>query len=75
MADSADHSKAYQDRFVADALARHRARPRPAVESAYFCRCCGERIPDERREAVPGTQDCTFCASQLDKGLKTKGGR
>lgn len=75
MADVADHSKAYQDRFVDDALARHQARPKLVGDSAYFCRSCGERIPDQRREAVPGTQDCTFCASQLDKGLITKGGR
>lgn len=71
MADSADHSKAYQDRIVADALARHQRRRRLTGESAYVCRCCGEEIPEPRRQAVPGTQDCTQCASQFDK---TKGG-
>lgn len=70
MADIADEAKAADDSFQAAALRAHLARRPPARESSYFCGCCGERIPDARREAVPGTDLCTFCASQLDKGTR-----
>lgn len=37
--------------------------------SAKWCttNACGERIPDERRKAVPGVQLCIACQSQLEK--------
>ncbi|MEW5904801.1 MAG: TraR/DksA C4-type zinc finger protein [Pseudomonadota bacterium] len=37
--------------------------PAPVKESAKWCiePGCGQRIPDERREAVPGVQYCTEC--------------
>jgi len=37
--------------------------PQPARESAKWCMGagCGERIPDARRQAVPGVQLCLRC--------------
>jgi phage/conjugal plasmid C-4 type zinc finger TraR family protein len=37
--------------------------PKPTRESAKWCAGvgCGERIPDERRKAVPGVQLCVEC--------------
>jgi phage/conjugal plasmid C-4 type zinc finger TraR family protein len=35
-------------------------------DSAFECRCCGEEIPQERREAVPGVQTCTDCARAIE---------
>jgi len=63
--DFVDHAAEREQADRDDALARHRARPRPAGDSAYSCRSCGERIPEARRQAVPGTNVCGFCARQL----------
>ena len=37
--------------------------------SAKWCAApaCGERIPDERRRAIPGVQHCTACQTHLEK--------
>ena len=65
MADVIDAASDREEADRAAALAAVRNRPKPAAESAYFCKSCGERIPDARREAVPGTNVCGFCARQL----------
>jgi len=66
--DICDEAQAREEGEREAVLDAFRGRPKPAAASAYFCRSCGERIPDARREAVEGTQFCTFCASQIDKG-------
>ena len=43
---------------VLELLSRQRTRP-----TAFYCHECGEEIPDARRKAVPGTQQCVECAS------------
>ena len=68
MADIADLAKDRDDANREAALAAFHSRPRLQGESAYFCRCCGDRIPDERRAAALGTNHCTFCAQQLTGG-------
>ncbi|ADE10461.1 TraR/DksA C4-type zinc finger protein [Sideroxydans lithotrophicus] len=37
--------------------------PEPTRESAKWCKAagCGERIPEDRRNAVPGVQFCIEC--------------
>lgn len=37
--------------------------------SAKWCAttACGQRIPDERRKAIPGVQHCTECQAYLEK--------
>lgn len=37
--------------------------------SAKWCTttACGERIPDERRKAIPGVQHCTACANDIEQ--------
>ncbi|MBP6543213.1 MAG: TraR/DksA C4-type zinc finger protein [Piscinibacter sp.] len=56
------------------ALAAHRrAHPPAALDwrtaSAKWCiePCCGERIPDERRRAIPGVQRCVDCQQRADQ--------
>ena len=34
--------------------------------SAEFCDDCGERIPERRREALPGVRTCVACQSERD---------
>jgi phage/conjugal plasmid C-4 type zinc finger TraR family protein len=31
---------------------------------------CGERIPDERRRAIPGVKFCVSCKEQQEKGRR-----
>jgi phage/conjugal plasmid C-4 type zinc finger TraR family protein len=65
MPDVADLASEREDWNREAALDAFRHRPKPSGESAYFCNSCGERIPDARRLAVPGTNVCGFCAMQL----------
>lgn len=34
--------------------------------SLKWCAGCGQRIPDERRQALPGVRLCTACARDAD---------
>ncbi len=65
MADTGDLAAEREAVIREAALAASRRRRNATGDSAYFCRSCGERIPDGRREAVPGTNVCGFCARQL----------
>jgi phage/conjugal plasmid C-4 type zinc finger TraR family protein len=53
------------DDTVSDAVKLARAGI-PAGRSARFCEECGERIPDARRRALPGTRTCVPCQSARD---------
>ena len=59
MADSMD---LVQQR-VQEELARNLANAthRPAGASEFFCRSCGEEIPEQRRHALPGVSLCVTC--------------
>jgi phage/conjugal plasmid C-4 type zinc finger TraR family protein len=65
MADWCDEAAAREEKFRAAAIARHQGRKRPDGESPGACVSCGEEIPQARREAVPGTDVCGFCAREL----------
>lgn len=43
------------------------------LETAKNCCNCGEMIPSARQAAVPGTQHCTPCASQLESRARQYG--
>ncbi len=68
MPDTGDLAAEREEGFRAAALAAVRDRPRPEGDSAYFCCSCGERILDARRDAVPGTNVCGWCARDLAGG-------
>jgi len=65
VSDFADEAKVREEAELAAVLTAFKARPKPSGVSAYFCRSCGERIEEKRRDAVPGTNVCAFCARQL----------
>jgi RNA polymerase-binding transcription factor DksA len=56
-------------------IARIQAAARGQVPSKYklspFCRDCGERIPDDRRAAMPRAERCFDCES-LNERLSRK---
>lgn len=43
--------------------------PKPDKPSAKWCVApgCGERIPDARRQAVPGVQFCLECQGHIER--------
>ena len=53
------------DDTVKDAVLGARARI-PAGEGSEYCEDCGDRIPEARRRALPGTRTCVHCQSQRD---------
>jgi phage/conjugal plasmid C-4 type zinc finger TraR family protein len=53
------------DDTVKDAVLGARARI-PAGEGSEYCEDCGDRIPEARRRALPGTRTCVPCQSQRD---------
>lgn len=48
-----------------EARQKQAIQPKPTRESAKWCVApgCGERIPEDRRMAVPGVQLCIECQS------------
>jgi len=46
------------------AIEHNRLALQPQGPFAYYCQECGVRIPQARREAVPGVQHCVECAEQ-----------
>jgi phage/conjugal plasmid C-4 type zinc finger TraR family protein len=64
MADIADRADAEQY-WTRRAINKHRLALQPQGPSAHYCQECGARIPQARREAVPGVQLCVECAEQV----------
>lgn len=51
---------------IEDEVARVRARM-PKGESLIHCEECGERIPEKRRQALPGVRLCIDCQEEQDR--------
>jgi phage/conjugal plasmid C-4 type zinc finger TraR family protein len=60
------------DDTVKDAILRARAET-PQGESAEECDDCGEPIPQQRREALPGVRTCVACQSGRDAARRAAG--
>ena len=67
MTDDIDRAQAREEEMRADALARFERRHPPTAEaSAEQCKCCGETIPEARRQALPGVQTCVECQRDIE---------
>jgi phage/conjugal plasmid C-4 type zinc finger TraR family protein len=67
---------AVQDQIVAtveDAINRARCQL-PRGESLERCEECDAKIPEARRQAVPGVRLCIKCQAERDKKVKTTSG-
>lgn len=42
----------------------------PCGESSEYCEECGEKIPEARRQAIPGVRLCISCQEEADKQNK-----
>lgn len=51
---------------VEDAVNRVRSRM-PRGESRKSCEECGEKIPEQRRQAIPGVRMCVACQEAIDR--------
>lgn len=54
------------DASVEDALLRVRSRL-PAGQSLSECEACEAKIPEARRNALPGVRLCVKCQAEIDK--------
>lgn len=61
------------DASIDDAVQRAR-RTLPSGQSLKYCNECGDRIPQARRDALPGVQLCIDCQSQLDEEVSVNAG-
>ena len=61
------------DATVEDAVKRARSNM-PRGESLKKCEECNAKIPEARREALPGVRLCITCQSKRDEKEKAAGG-
>jgi phage/conjugal plasmid C-4 type zinc finger TraR family protein len=61
------------DANVEDAVARARSNV-PSGESRRRCAECDERIPEARRQALPGVRYCIACQTEFDRQLGARAG-
>ena len=71
MSDWADKAAEREQELRDDALAAHARQvgQRQGEPSAEDCAVCGEPIPSERRQALPGVQTCIDCQADLEREL------
>lgn len=71
MTDIFDRAQEREEQMRQDALAEQARRTQPvAGDSAQVCVTCEEKIPEARRQAVPGVQTCIECQTMLEGALK-----
>jgi len=66
------HEGAVQDQIdetITDGVRGARSRL-PRGEGTLECVACGERIPERRREALPGVTTCIACQSGRDRRVE-----
>ena len=71
MTDDIDRAQAREAEMLADALREQARRAglagKTVADSATECADCGEEIPQERRQALPGIQFCVACQTRREK--------
>lgn len=68
MADEADTANEYAEHARAMAIRNIADHMRRTAAALKNCAECGEKIPEKRREAMPGCEYCVSCQSWIDKG-------
>ncbi len=65
--DFMDQAQAWDTQFTELSVAQQVARARPPRRpSFHFCKCCGEEIPEARRQAVEGCRYCVDCQTDIE---------
>ncbi len=60
------------DASVEDAIQQARSRL-PKGESLTHCEECEAKIPEARRQAIPGVRFCVHCQEEIDRANKAAG--
>ena len=66
MTDIIDRAALEEERFLNEALAKHK--PPENRPSYSHCEDCGEPIPGARQQAVKGCTRCVLCQEYEEKG-------
>lgn len=71
VADDVDRASAWEQQ-VRDFALRDQAQRagfagKTSADSATHCRACGDAIPVERRDALPGVQLCVVCKERQER--------
>lgn len=65
MADETDQAQENYESYLKSLIEKKRFRA-SSSESLYYCRLCGERIPEKRREILPGVKICFYCQPEKE---------
>lgn len=69
MADDADRAQLIDEDARERALVAHLGRLRVRQPGSRFCACCGEEIPQDRRDALPRCFTCVECQERIERGM------
>lgn len=65
--DQFDRAQELDAHYLRQAL-EEASRNRPRGEARSHCLDCGRKIPEARRQAVPGCERCVACAGAAEQG-------
>ncbi len=65
MADFADKAAEREELFRSEALSK--IKNNNDGEAAEFCICCGSKIPEKRRQAIPSCKLCVVCQEEEER--------
>ncbi len=60
------------DSTVQDAVERARRSLAQGGKSLRYCEECGAKIPERRREVVPGVRFCVTCQGERDETMQAR---
>ena len=66
MPDEIDRDQEFNEQRLEEMIEQNRFKP-ASTPSLYYCRLCGEPIPEQRRQTLPGVTTCTECQIILER--------
>ncbi|MEI7186160.1 TraR/DksA family transcriptional regulator [Dickeya dianthicola] len=66
MPDEIDRDQEFNEQRLEDMIEQNRFKP-ATTPSLYYCRLCGEPIPEQRRQTLPGVTTCTECQAIIER--------
>ncbi|EBZ5774185.1 TraR/DksA family transcriptional regulator [Salmonella enterica subsp. enterica serovar Redlands] len=70
MPDEIDRDQEFNEQQLEAMIAHARSVP-THLPSLFFCRQCGEAIPEKRRRLLPGVALCTDCQAENEQKCGT----
>ncbi|QYM96563.1 TraR/DksA family transcriptional regulator [Dickeya ananatis] len=66
MPDEIDRDQEFNEQRLEEMIEQNRFKP-ASTSSLYYCRLCGEPIPEQRRQTLPGVTTCTECQAIIEQ--------